>query len=524
MTMEQINAVKPADSASMNRQAPSAYNDAVDVSETALANKVSCISTTILVSVICVAYILEVVKGNRSMGYVLTTIALAYIPQIGTWCLFRKNREDMRIKYTTIYGFLALYTFLLFTAQNNLVFTYAIPALIVATLYNELGFIRITGGCAIAENIVYAVITIAHGNLKPQDIVSLEIQLLLLLISVGFFFAVAYTSARFHKIRISRINREKQRTEHLLQQILSVSGHISENVESVTTQMNTLNDSVLKNIDAMSEISAGTSESADAIQNQLVKTEEIQKNITSVEDAFSSMASNMQQTEEAVSQGQKLIENLRDLAASSETAGNDVAAALESLQGYTNQMNSITDLITSVASQTSLLALNASIEAARAGEAGKGFAVVASEISNLAGQTTSATENIVSLIGNISNQLQIMITTANKLITSNQEQNQSAGKTAETFEIIGDKITNINARSQELSRIVTELASANKTIVSSIETISAITEEVSAHTNETYQSSERSREIVQTVNDLVSSLNEDSRSLQSAEHTSRQEA
>ncbi len=105
------------------------------MSETALANRVSCVSMTILVSVICVAYILEVVKGNRSLPYVLVTIALSYIPVICSWCLYHRSREDNKIKYTTMYGFLILYTFLLFTAQNDLVFTYAIPALIVATLY-----------------------------------------------------------------------------------------------------------------------------------------------------------------------------------------------------------------------------------------------------------------------------------------------------------------------------------------------------------------------------------------------------
>ena len=75
---------------------------------------------------------------------------------------------------------------------------------------------------------------------------------------------------------------------------------------------------------------------------------------------------------------------------------------LNKLNEYTGMMQSIIDVINNITTQTSLLALNASIEAARAGEAGRGFSVVAGEISNLANQTTSATENITELINNVS--------------------------------------------------------------------------------------------------------------------------
>lgn len=487
-----------------------------NLSETSLANKVACTTLTVMVSVICAAYALEVIKGNRGFLYVLATFILAYLPIIAGWLLFHRNKEDEKVKNALVYGFFVLYTFLLFTAQNDLVFTYAIPVLIVVTLYNDIRFTRIIGIIAIAENVISAIVTVIRGGLEPQDIVTLEIQIALLLVTVAFFFAVSYTSAKFQQIKISRINMEKKKTDHLLSQILDVSGHMSENIEIVTKQMHSLETSVTQNMDAMSEVSAGSSESADAIQSQLQKTEEIQKYITNAEGASSSIASDMQLMTDAVSKGRERINSLKKLASSSEEAGSDVASALNSFREYTEQMNSITELITNVASQTSLLALNASIEAARAGEAGKGFAVVASEISNLAGQTTSATENIVSLISNISSQLQIMIQTANKLIDGNREQNTAAAQTAETFDTIHQKAENINAQSQELNRIIVELASANKTIVTNIETISAITEEVSAHTNQTYESSERNKEIVKEVNSLVLSLNEDRETLQAA--------
>jgi methyl-accepting chemotaxis protein len=93
----------------------------------------------------------------------------------------------------------------------------------------------------------------------------------------------------------------------------------------------------------------------------------------------------------------EIARNATDLAAASEKsrqASAESKTSILSLQSSSSGVAKVADLIASIATQTSVLALNANIEAARAGAHGKGFAVVASEVRKLAEQTAAATSEI----------------------------------------------------------------------------------------------------------------------------------
>ncbi len=485
------------------------------MSEMQRANRVGVVCQTILLCIIAAAYLLELIKGNRTLGYTLLVLALCIAPVILARMAYNKQRDcEFAVMRIIGIGFALLYTVVLFTANNNLVFTYVLPMLLICMLFNNVRFVYIIGIGAILENVFDVIYeAVIKKNTSAENIVSYEIQVLLVLMCVIFFIMINRMYALFNEIRAARLTLEKTKINELFEKILGISKAMSSNVELVESKMISVNSSMEQTINSMSEVSTGTNESAEAIQNQLVKTELIQDSIGQVENAVEEIAGYMDKSIEAVEQGREKIDNINTLAEEAEKAGNEVVSSLEAFTEYTNKMNSITELINSVASQTSLLALNASIEAARAGEAGRGFAVVATEISNLAGQTTSATADINELINNISSQLNNMVEKIDTLVSTNKTQNETALLAAESFTAINESIEQMKNQSAELNDSVEKLADANREIVDSIQTISAITEEVSAHSSETYTASEMNQEILKEVERLVVELNEEARQL-----------
>lgn len=469
-------------------------------------NKIVMFAHGIAVGVMTTFCILQVLSGMQNLSYALIVAILGFVPVIAEYYFWLKNKETTMIKHLTGCGFAIFYTYIVFTASNNLVFLFVIPMIMIISVYNDAAYsVKINVG-TILESIIIVAIGAKTGKLGYAGRDSAVIQIvIMLLVGIYSYITIKVLDAN-NRQKVQNIMEAQQKTEKVLGNISEVSLKLESGIADINEELEKLNHASKLTKDAMSEVSIGVTDTAEAVQSQICQTEEIQNKVTKVNDAAVNITENMQHTLQVLENGKKNVEVLVEQVEISVSNGAEVAEKLETLDKYMEEMNSIVELINGITSQTSLLALNASIEAARAGEAGKGFSVVATEISGMATQTKNATVHITELIENVSTAISEVVEVIHQMIAGINEEKQSTKETEDSFANIQSNTFAIRENVEKLTNNIDELKEANRVIVDSIQRISAISEEVSAHANETMSAEEQNMEILDKIAEAMQGL------------------
>ena len=122
----------------------------------------------------------------------------------------------------------------------------------------------------------------------------------------------------------------------------------------------------------------------------------------------------------------------------------DINTQVQAFHEKINKIGEIVDIVKKVASQSNLLALNASIEAARAGEAGKGFAVVADQVRQLSSNTAESAEDIVKYVNELKGDIEVLATSMEETTMKLSEGNEKVEVSLRDIEHMNDQMTAIN--------------------------------------------------------------------------------
>ena len=257
-----------------------------------------------------------------------------------------------------------------------------------------------------------------------------------------------------------------------------------------------------------------TKETRNGIESQQSDIEQVATAIAEMAASVQDVARSAVSAAEATRQADSEAENGKQVVALTIDSTNALAAEVENaaevinkLEGDSEQIGSILDVIRGIAEQTNLLALNAAIEAARAGEQGRGFAVVADEVRTLAGRTQHSTQEIQQMI----EQLQARAKSAAGVMEEGRKQAQlSTRQAALARDALMDITSSVNrisemnvqiatateeqsAVAEEINRNVTGITDVSQRTASAAEQTARASEELSGLANELQETTRQFR-------------------------------
>jgi methyl-accepting chemotaxis protein len=236
----------------------------------------------------------------------------------------------------------------------------------------------------------------------------------------------------------SDLNDRAEEERALRERSTSVINHLQERASAVVS-----------NLRATAEQLGGTAQSVGhKTQSSKGRTMEITANAGQAADRIASVAATTVELDQSIAEISSRLNASRERSQSGAQSAESAMVTVRSLVERADAIHRVIELISDIAEQTNLLALNATIEAARAGEAGRGFAVVASEVKSLAEQTGRATEEISGQIAGIQ-----------------EASSGAADGLGGIHEVIGE----INETLADLASVVSQQSAATNEIASSMD-------------------------------------------------------
>ena len=247
------------------------------------------------------------------------------------------------------------------------------------------------------------------------------------------------------------------------------------------------------------ETSGRLAEAASAMQQMNATVQEVARNASVASQASTATRAKAENGSEIVRRSLHSIDLVHQ--ASMELKGD-----MSQLHGHTQNINRIMGVISDIADQTNLLALNAAIEAARAGEAGRGFAVVADEVRKLAEKTMASTHDVANAIEAIQSSATQSMESVDRAARQIEEANTYASQSGAA---LADIVSTVEATADQVNAIATaseEQSAASEEVNRAITQISAMSQQTSAAMREAAHAVAELADQTKNLMDLMSSM------------------
>jgi Methyl-accepting chemotaxis protein len=377
------------------------------------------------------------------------------------------------------------------------------------SLYYSKRYIIVLSALALISNIAQIASRIAAGYTDPVSTTNYSLQVAILLTMLSTIIVLVNSSIRFKKDSeqsLSQAVESREQQKKMLDDIVQITQILNNNLQSVHTTVDLIVSSSETVSKAVSDIAAGSVNTAEQLQTQTALTDKIQNQINMTSKLSDDMKVSATTTSNSAEHGIETMKQLNDTTQLLSQNNQNVFSLMNALKDKSNDIVKIIDTMKAISEQTNLLSLNAAIEASRAGESGRSFAIVATEIGKLAEQSNTSAVHIASIITQLQQDTDNAVQAVSELNTVSVEQDALVQKTGLAFQDISNNITEVSSKINNTHEKISAITLSNEKIVDAITKLSATSEETMSTTQEAAAITQEHIQQLQAVKNYVNEM------------------
>ncbi|BBF43495.1 methyl-accepting chemotaxis protein I [Lachnospiraceae bacterium KM106-2] len=446
-------------------------------------------------------------KGEKTILETMMFLVVGSITSIWLFYQYRREPASVKMKTQAFLGFLLMYVFTVLTSQRNIVFVYVIPIIYLFTMYHDVKFmVKIAKVVGVVNVIAIMKLVLVNGQVDSNSMMMYVVQFIsVVVIGITSVLATKLTEY-FNSESIRQLTDANEKQEVILDEVLEIGGLLDGHSKDIYSIVTELKDSSDQMHDVMESMSNGMETTSNSISSQIQLSDDIHGIIEVTSDQAKKMDDLSKQSIVKVKEGVTIVKELTKNTELMNDSGKQVSGAVGQLKNKTNEINRITETITSIAKRINILSLNASIESARAGEAGKSFAVVATEIGDLASQTTSSIAGITSIIFELQTMVESAFGSLQEFDTISRQQNQLIGSTDGIFTQVNENMNHVNSMVSDVAEKVEKILQANQKLIENIDIVTNESDKSKSSIESTTQATEKNLLQVEQAKQIADEL------------------